>query len=62
MEERLDARTFLRVHRSAIVNLEYVKEMRTESQGEFSILLLSGQKVAMSRGYHARVGEFLAGN
>jgi two-component system LytT family response regulator len=60
MEDRLDARTFMRVHRSAIVNLEYVKEMRTESQGEFSILLLNGQKVAMSRSYHSRVGELLA--
>jgi two-component system LytT family response regulator len=34
--------------------------MRTESQGEFSILLLNGQKVAMSRSYHSRVGELLA--
>jgi two-component system LytT family response regulator len=62
MEERLDARTFMRVHRSAIVNLQYVKEMRTEPQGEFSILLLNGQKVAMSRSYHSRVGELLARN
>ena len=62
MEERLDARTFMRVHRSAIVNLQYVKEMRTESQGEFSILLLNGQKVAMSRSYRSRIGELLARN
>jgi two-component system LytT family response regulator len=60
MEERLDPGTFMRVHRSAIVNLQYVKEVRTESQGEFSVLLSNGQKVAMSRSYHSRVGELLA--
>jgi two-component system LytT family response regulator len=60
MEERLDPGTFMRVHRSAIVNLQYVKEVRTESQGEFSVLLFNGQKVAMSRSYHSRVGELLA--
>jgi two-component system LytT family response regulator len=62
MEERLDPRTFMRVHRSAIVNLQYVKEVRTESQGEFSVLLCNGQKVAMSRSYHSRVGELLSRN
>lgn len=60
MEERLDPQTFMRVHRSAIVNLQYVKEVRTESQGEFSVLLFNGQKVAMSRSYHSRIGELLA--
>jgi two-component system LytT family response regulator len=62
MEERLDPRTFMRVHRSAIVNLQYVKEVRTESQGEFSVLLFNGQKVAMSRTYHSRIGELMARN
>jgi two-component system LytT family response regulator len=62
MEERLDPERFMRVHRSAIVNLQYVKEVRTESQGEFSVLLANGQKVAMSRSYHARVGELLTCN
>jgi two-component system LytT family response regulator len=59
MEERLDPSTFMRVHRSAIVNLQYVKEVRTEPQGDFSVLLFSGQKVAMSRGYHSRVDDLL---
>jgi two-component system LytT family response regulator len=60
MEERLDPRTFMRVHRSAIVNLQYVKEVRTESQGEYTVLLFNGQKVAMSRSYHSRIGELMA--
>ncbi len=54
IEKKLDAKTFLRVHRSAIVNLRYVKEVRREGQSEFSVLLSNGQKVAMSRSYHSR--------
>ncbi|MGA7339320.1 MAG: LytTR family DNA-binding domain-containing protein [Terracidiphilus sp.] len=60
IEERLDPRMFLRVHRSAIVNLHFVKEVRTEAQGEFAVLLASGHKVAMSRSYHSRVRAMLA--
>ena len=60
IEERLDPNMFLRVHRSAIVNLTFVKEVRTSPQGEFTVVLVNGQKVAMSRSYHARIGELLA--
>lgn len=59
MEQRLDPRSFIRVHRSAIVNLQYVKEVRTESQGDFVVQLVNGQKVAMSRSYHSRIRELL---
>ena len=55
LEKRLDPQMFLRVHRSSIVNLQYVKEVRTENDGESSVMLLSGQKVAMSRTYRSRL-------
>ncbi|HTB98701.1 MAG TPA: LytTR family DNA-binding domain-containing protein [Terracidiphilus sp.] len=60
MEQRLDPKSFLRVHRSAMVNLQYVKEVRTEPQGDFVVQLVNGQKVSMSRSYHARIRELLA--
>lgn len=59
MEQRLDPQSFLRVHRSAIVNLNYVKEVRTESHGDFMVHLVNGHKLAMSRGYRARLGHLL---
>jgi two-component system, LytTR family, response regulator len=59
LEERLDPQMFLRVHRSSIVNLQYVKEVRTEPSGDFSVVLMNGQKIAMSRSYRSRVSEWL---
>src|SRR5438270_2170710 len=43
LEQRLDPKLFLRVHRSAIVNLRYVKEVRSESRGDFMVHLVNGQ-------------------
>ena len=60
MEQRLDPEIFLRVHRSAIVNLRYVKEVRTETRGDFMVHLVNGQKLAMSRSYHARISDLLS--
>jgi two-component system, LytTR family, response regulator len=59
MEQRLDPELFLRVHRSAIVNLHYVKEVRTETRGDFRVHLVNGQKLSMSRSYHARISDLL---
>lgn len=60
-ETKLDPKYFIRVHRSAIVNLQHVKEIRTDSQeGDSFVLMHDGQKVPMSRGYRARVSQLLA--
>jgi two-component system, LytTR family, response regulator len=60
-ETRLDPNCFIRVHRSAIVNLQHVKEIRTDTQeGESFVLMHDGQKVPMSRGYRTRISQLLA--
>ena len=59
LQEKLDPEIFLRIHRSSIVNLQFVKEVRTEADGEYSVVLLSGEKVSMSRSYRARITDLL---
>ncbi|PWT76062.1 MAG: DNA-binding response regulator [Proteobacteria bacterium] len=59
LEQRLDPQQFLRVHRSFIVNLQYVKEVRNEHDGESSVIMLDGQRIAMSRSYKSRILESL---
>jgi two-component system LytT family response regulator len=59
IEQRLDPEMFLRVHRSSIVNLHHVKEIRSEPNGDFTVVLVDGQKLPMSRGYRSRITELL---
>ncbi len=59
IQSKLDSQMFLRVHRSAIVNLRYVKEVRRETSGDFSVLLSNGQKVAMSRSHHSHIDHLI---
>ncbi len=59
LEERLDPRGFLRVHRSFIVNLKYVKEVRREADGDSVVIMDSGHKVALGRSYRASLNQQL---
>jgi two-component system LytT family response regulator len=49
LERRLDPGHFVRVHRSAIVNVKRVREVRHERTGERVIVLSTGAKVRVSR-------------
>jgi two-component system LytT family response regulator len=51
LEERLDPRQFQRVHRSAIVNLARVRELRPHQNGEYFLVLDSGHELKLSRTY-----------
>ena len=50
-ETKLDPDVFLRIHRSAIVNLQHVKEFRTDgNDGECFVTMSDGHKLPVSRG------------
>jgi two-component system, LytTR family, response regulator len=49
LEVRLDAARFIRAHRSAIVNLSFVRELRGASGGETALLLRDGTRIPVSR-------------
>lgn len=55
LEARLDAETFARVHRSAIVNVGCVVRAEPMGHGEYRLHLRSGARVETSRGYSEQV-------
>ena len=54
-EERLDARLFLRVHRSFMVNLRSVERITSEPSGAKTLQLSGGTKVRVGRNYETAV-------
>ena len=59
LEHRLDARQFVRAHRSAIVNLDRVRELRGEAAGETVLVLKDGTRVPVSRRRREQVSRCL---
>ena len=51
IETRLDASTFVRIHRSTIVNVTRIKEMHPLFNGDQSLLLKNGKRLTLSRTY-----------
>lgn len=49
LAETLDPRKFVRVHRSAIVNIDHVREILREGRSEGWVLLANGRKLKMSK-------------
>lgn len=59
MEQRLDTATFVRIHRSAIVSVSRIRELRPYSSREYAVILNDGTKLRLSRRYRERLrGRF----
>jgi len=59
LEDRLDSKRFIRIHRSTIVNLDRVRKLSPSFAGEYAVILHDGTKLRLSRGYHDRLEELL---
>ncbi|SEL76696.1 two component transcriptional regulator, LytTR family [Sphingomonas palmae] len=59
LEKRLDPRRFQRIHRSTIVNLDLVKQVKPHTNGECFLVLDSGSSVKVSRSYRDVVARFV---
>ena len=57
LESKLDPRQFVRVHRSTIVNVEQIEQLRSSLGGESTVFLRNGVKVTLSRGYRESFQE-----
>jgi two-component system LytT family response regulator len=60
LEAKLDARSFLRVHRSAIVNVDAIRELQPWFHGDHIVILRSGARLTCSRRYDERLRQMLA--
>lgn len=59
LETQLPPNTFMRISRSALVNLDRVKELRPLFYGDYVVILASGAQVNMSRTHRHRVEALL---
>lgn len=59
LERMLDPHSFVRIHRSAIVNLARVVEMQSWFNGEYLVVTTSGSKLHTSRTYRHRLKSAL---
>lgn len=55
IEVQLALSGFVRIHRSALVNVDRVRELRPRSKGEFDVVLANGTQLKMTRNYRAAV-------
>jgi two-component system LytT family response regulator len=61
LEKSLDPETFLRIHRSIVVNVTRIKELQPGVHGEYVITLESGTRLRSGRTYHEKL-KTLMGN
>ena len=59
LAERLDPVRFIRVHRSAIVNIESILRLEPISHGEFEVILKDGSRPRISRTYRSQLEKRL---
>lgn len=57
LDNRLDPRQFVRIHRSSIVNLDRIREIYRDGHGEGSIVLTDGVKLRMSKVGRQKLAE-----
>jgi two-component system LytT family response regulator len=55
LEEQLDPRQFRRIHRSAIVKIDRIKEMQPWFHGEYRVIMENGKQLTLSRNYRSNL-------
>jgi len=59
LEKVLDSQTFIRVHRSVIVNKNHITELKSRKNGDYDGILTNGQSIRFSRHYRPNWSELL---
>jgi two-component system LytT family response regulator len=59
IEEQVAEAGFVRIHRSVLVNLEHVREMKPKKHGDYEFLMSDGQRFVSGATYRASVRRIL---
>jgi len=59
LERELDPERFVRIHRSAIVQVDRIKELLPDFHGDFAVVLRDGTRMTLSRTYRSKVEAIL---
>jgi two-component system LytT family response regulator len=59
MEARLDPARFVRVHRSAIVNIDRIKELQPWFRGDYRVILLDGTQLTLTKNHREKLDSQL---
>lgn len=62
LEQRLDPEEFVRIHRSTLVRLDRIRELRPGSHGDALLLLADGTQLPVSRRHRGRLDQYLLGS
>ena len=60
LEKALDPERFVRIHRSAIVNIGRIRELQPAMHGEYVVILASGARLQSGRAYNERLRALAA--
>ena len=59
MEKKLDSEQFLRINRSSLIRIDFIRELQKWTHGEYRIVMQSGHTLMWTRRYLDRHSELL---
>jgi two-component system LytT family response regulator len=59
LEAQVDPARFIRIHRSALVNIERIREMQPMFHGQYVVILQDGTRLTLSRRYRSKLQKSL---
>jgi len=57
LEQRVQPEGFIRIHRSTIINITRIKELQPLFHGDYTVVLVDGSRLTMSRSFRERFFE-----
>ncbi|MCI0442337.1 LytTR family DNA-binding domain-containing protein [bacterium] len=59
LENELDPRKFVRIHKSTIVNIDRIEQLQAWFHGDYRVILKNGTMLTLSRRYRQKLDELL---